>query len=152
MEGRGVDGTEIERNPIYKTWEDERKALNSRSEELRAERDQHSDQMAQDRYREAELDGFDNEYCQEKADEVIAKRDSLKQEIREIEDRIRALSPLVRQERIESHENMMAKRRSQNGHDENREKLFDYLERIASAVEKLAGIKPPKKRKAKRHA
>lgn len=127
----GVSQTIIERNPDYDSWEAERIALVLRQQELFALVDGVSEAAAEAAYLRAETDGFDDSYCQQQADAVRSQLRELRDEQTRLNSRLSIIKPFVTQERVE-------KNSTRDEREEFKSQILGYLDRITSAVERIA--------------
>lgn len=138
----------IERAPEYPTWEAERVALVKRETELQCLIDGHDEppSVAEDIYNRLLAEGWDEEHCQAQADSVESDHASqlkaLRDQLREVRARLSIIKPQVHMERT------AALRTTDKG--EYQAQLFGYLDRIALALESLAGCRERQRSKPRK--
>ena len=140
-----ADSAVVERDPRYPTWEAERVALVTREAELESLIDAHGVCDPEATFHLLMAEGWDEDHCQKKAEEAEVEHEAelqaMRDELRVVRARKSIIGPLAKLENAEKH------RALDKG--EYQERLFGYLDRIATALELLAGCHKSNGRKRK---
>lgn len=145
--GAAAGNGHVERDPRFETWEAEKSWLLTRERELVEEGLEYDRDSEQEAYDAAEADGFEQEYCDAQAEKVASRRKEIKKAKTQIRSRLILITPLVKKElagAADPNKKSIKQRRWEKSREE-QGRYLTLIERIAVALERIAGMPAQKK-------